>query len=292
MFVDIPFDGGDSSSCRGKSPSTPKRSRKDLGETDDFFYDEVDISPIGFPPVDDLKSPRTTPKRRKSLDRRVSSSLTDLFSSIQKDGRRVHQQCPISRSVDFSAGVGFSTPPRREMSVTPNAPRKSRSHGIGLDELSSVSRELFATTPPSSRPIRTTRLLSTSPTKPVTRRVLADDNVDYSSVMSIVGFVSSFIARCDEGNTTISSLVDLITSVSINHRTAVSATRAIFSLVKVVPEWVQVHSDRMRLVFNKELKTFDVLTKLRTLKRAQQQNQNLQAQQRLRHSLTSSRDNL
>lgn len=94
--------------------------------------------------------------------------------------------------------------------------------------------------------------------------------MDYSAVMSIVGFISSHIARSSERRIPLKSLVQLITSVSINHRTVNAATNVIRALAKVVPQWVTIQPNEV-LVFNADLKTFDVLTKLRILKRAQQQ---------------------
>ena len=229
----------------------------------DFRDTFEDISPIGFAPVD-FGSPRTTPKRRKSLDRRASS-LTDLFSALrEEDESSKRRGISVSQSVDLSAKSAsrYFTPPRKEarIVVTPNAPKKSSRRKKNVSILSSDEEEVLPR-----------RLFEESPNPIATPSRLLESSVDYSGVMSIVGFVASYISRTECSVVPISSLVALISSVSVHHGTCESATRVVRALIAIVPEWVTLLADQETVKFNREMKTFDVLTKLRILKRAQNQ---------------------
>lgn len=187
--------------------------------------------------------------------------MNDIFtSSSTRRGYLDELDTGLSKSVDFSrlTSVRDCTPPRTRsqsrLLEAPPAPRKpsrkaiSRSLPTSVEELPKP-RRLF---------------------DPVSH-LSSGSEVDYSAVMSIVGFISSFIARHKERKFPLVKLVELISSVSINHRSPVSALAVLRSLAKAVPEWVSVEkqedSREEMFVFSSGLKTFDVLSKLRDLKR-------------------------
>lgn len=143
IFVDIPSQLEASNPApRGRSPSTPKRSRAELKDDYSFFED---LSPIGSPKLNDNSldfEPRTTPKRRRpSGGLLMRSSLSDVFGSLTREEPVV--DLGLSKSVDFSkmsisrpespprstsASRDFTPPRTRSQSrvsqSTPSAPRK------------------------------------------------------------------------------------------------------------------------------------------------------------------------
>ena len=89
--------------------------------------------------------------------------------------------------------------------------------------------------------------------------------------MGIVGFISSFLTRSSDRSVPLSSLVQLIMSASINHRSSSCALQVITNLAKAVPEWISVtrQGGLEMYTFSDSIKTFDVLSRLRELKRQQ-----------------------
>jgi len=268
--VDIPSNlEAKDSAARGRSPSTPKRSRADLKE-DLSLFDE--ISPIGSPKMADGEI-RGTPKRRRSSSF-MRSSMNDIFST-KRDGRDL--DTGLSKSVDFSGMTCFQlespkaskstcardfTPPRtrsqsRLLLKTPQAPRKP-------------PRSIISSSLPNLDELPKPRRLFDQPDSSQSLSVGgAEKLIDYSAVMSIVGFISSFITRRNERKVLLSSLVQLISSVSINHRSPASALSVLRSLSRSIPEWVTVKKEGSNefFVFSSQMKSYDVLSRLRDLKR-------------------------
>jgi hypothetical protein len=90
--------------------------------------------------------------------------------------------------------------------------------------------------------------------------------------MGIVGFISSLITRSSGQRTfALSALVQVISAQSKSHKSPASAAAVLKSLAAAVPEWVSVSTAKgtESFSFSGELKTFDVLGRLRELKRKQ-----------------------
>lgn len=248
---------GASTVMRPSSPATPKRSRKDLGIAEDDTFD--DISPIASP---HMLSPRTTPKRRRS-QAPGGRSLLDLFSSLREDSGK-----PLAMSVDFSnmgslahvqpdvamVDESPSTPvSRRHASpVTPSAPRKPS----GRSSLSRSCPNLVVEMPAP-------RKLDFGGSDHA-----VPSDLDYSAIMSIVGFVSSFITRTGRYDVPIDDLATMLESCSNNFKSRESALRVLTQLAHASPQWIRTDSDGM-FHFETSVKSFDVLNELRIFKRNQ-----------------------
>ena len=271
IYVDIPQENKSGDLNRGISPSTPKRSRMELPLQDSSFGDLSPIPSGVVTVVDsvDTCSLQTTPKRRRSLRSTAptsSRSLTDLFSAVREealnhmdeDVSRSHsgrRQSVVSRSADFTGR--FYTPPRtrsqtadQRRQLPPLAPRKKPPRDErSLSPLPSPKRLDFSNmditrSPPTSFPI------------------------DYGAVMGIVGFVSSYLVRTNASRIGVNEIAEFISTVSMTHRSKSSAIEIVRSLVSAVPNWV-MYSDNSKeiLDFNRSVKTFDVLSTLRAMKR-------------------------
>jgi hypothetical protein len=264
IYIDVPQENillnanavgstASSSTAKPSSPATPKRPRVDVGLTDDTFDD---ISPIASPR---LPSPHTTPKRRRS-HAPGGRSLLDLFSSLREEDASMR---PSSRRPNLSMSVDFtnmrmeddssdqpSTPVavRKRVPITPCAPRKlSRSCPnlvLREEELPGVPRRLdFG--PPT---------LTTPPSSP-----------DYGSIMSIVGYVSSYLIRTGRFDVPLMDLVEMIQSSSSHYKSYESAEAVLKGLALAAPEWIR--TDGGMYHFETSIKSYEVLKKLRQLKR-------------------------
>jgi hypothetical protein len=186
-----------------------------------------------------------------------TQSLTDLFSSLREESERRMEDVsrvtcrrsalpPTSRSVDFS--TRYYTPPRTR----------------------SQTRLLGGISPPPA-PRKPTRERSTDLPEP--RRLFNDEDnqqsfhIDYGAAMGIVGFISSFLMRRQEHVVAVSELANFITSVSVKHRDVEYVSRIIGYLINAVPEWIVEEMPYETVKFNKSVKTYEVLSKLRLLKR-------------------------
>lgn len=271
IFVDIPSQlEASSSSCRGRSPATPKRTRSQFNDKDSSFDG---LSPIGSPKLCGFSpdfEPMSTPKRRKA-------SNTVLRSSVGDFGAALHRPAPLSqaeglsKSVDFSkipsfkvATNQYSTPKKRSKSDAcldpPSAPRKTRrSQRIEPEELP-LPQRLFE------------EMLGP---KPAPENVPASNiasNIDYVGAMGVVGFISSHLARTGDRQVALSELVQVISSGSVSHRSASSALVALGDLARAVPEWISVDRSAGSVDmywFNPEVRAMHVLQKLREMKRKQ-----------------------
>lgn len=163
-------------------------------------------------------------------------------------------------------------------------PRKSSSRDFTPPRTRSQAR-VFATPQAPRKPIRSRVSMSLPNFEdlPRPRRLFGDElpaqpesasnsttGTDYSGVMGIVGFISSLITRSSGQRTfALSSLVELISSHSKSHTSAASATAVLRSLATAVPDWVSVTSNlgHDEFSFAPEMKTFEVLGRLRDLKR-------------------------
>jgi len=297
IYVDVPQENKSSAMNRGMSPSTPKRSRVELLPQDSSFGD---LSPIpggsSVTPLsvgvdsqeatDQLGPLQTTPKRRRSLRSTAptslgSRSLTDLFSAVREEtlnqmededlsypNSRGRRHSIVSRSVgDFTRTTTPYTPPRTRSQTArrqrhnspPPAPRKKPLREI---EDRSISP------PPTPRRLD----FSASPYSPP-----ISFPIDYGAVMGIVGFVSSYLVRLDPSDTSpdvkMDDLAEFISTVSMTHRSRSSAIELVRSLAAAVPNWVTyTKEDGDTLKFNRSIKSFDVLSKLRAMKRRIQLN--------------------
>jgi hypothetical protein len=303
IYVDATQENKSSAVNRGVSPSTPKRSRTEVPVQDSSFGDlspiqsGVTVTPLSIgvdshEGADTLAPLQTTPKRRRSLRSTAptsigSRSLTDLFSAVREetlnhmddeDSTVVHhhrssrsggRQSTVSRSVDFTSRILY-TPPRtrsqRARSTPPPAPRKKP-----LAERQTV--EEMSTSLPTPRRLDFSNFNNANfdandadpPPAPVSF------HIDYGAVMGIVGFVSSYLVRLDTSTSSSSfeELVEFLSTVSVTHRSKSSATEILRSLIAAVPEWVMEtdNSSSQIVVFNRSIKTFDVLSRLRAMKR-------------------------
>ncbi len=265
---------GASTVVRPSSPATPKRSRKDLGLTDDTTFDDDDISPIASPKHN--VSPRTTPKRRRS-HAPGGRSLLDLFSTVREDTecRRQPVVQQLAMSVDFSNMGSLtrvqasamvedvesphhpSTPPSsRTRLLTPGAPRKCPRSVVSRSCPNLVLREEEEISP-SPRRLDFGQTTSEQESR--------DD--DYGAIMSIVGYVSSFITRTGSYDVSVSELASMLQTASNNFKTRESATTVLHGLARCCPQWVR--SDNGMFHFETTTRSFDVLSQLRVLKRDQ-----------------------
>ena len=301
IYVDIPQENKSSAMNRGMSPSTPKRSRVELLPQDASFGD---LSPIpggsaitplsvgvdSHEATDQLGPLQTTPKRRRSLRSTAvptslgSRSLTDLFSAVREESlnqmededsphsrsRNPRRHSIVSRSVDFTRSSAAYTPPRTRSQTArqrcnspPPAPRKQPLRERQDDR--SVS-------PPLPRRLNFSDPQDPQPPPPISFPI------DYGAVMGIVGFVSSYLVTLNITETpctvNMNDLAEFISTVSMTHKSRSSAIELIRSLVSAVPEWVTYPDDEDKdsLKFNRMMKSFDVLSRLRELKRRIQLN--------------------
>ena len=183
--------------------------------------------------------------------------MGDIFVANRREDCR-ELDTGLSKSADFSGIIARRdyTPPRTRsqsrLLKTPQAPRKPSRFLLSSSSL------------PNMDEFPKPRRLFDAPTE-----TSASAGIDYSAVMSVVGFISSYITRQNERKVPLSKLVDLISSLSINHRSPSSAQLVLRNLAKAVPEWVSVRVETEDEIysFSSALKSFDVLSKLRDLKR-------------------------
>ena len=284
IYVDIPQENKSSDLNKGISPSTPKRSRVELLPQDSSFGDLSPI-PSGIPVSslsisvdshetgDHAASLQTTPKRRRSVRSTAptsSRSLTDLFSAVREEtlnqmeddessrSRLGTRQSIVSRSVDFTQR--FYTPPRTR-SQTAEQRRQ-------LPPLAPKKKPLRDQDERSLSPLPSPKRLDFSYIVEVNKSTPISFPIDYGAVMGIVGFVSSYLVRSNEFCIPINEIAEFISSVSMTHRSKSSAIEIVRSLVSAVPNWVMYSDNKEeKLVFNRSVKTFDVLSNLRAMKR-------------------------
>ena len=283
----------DANSGNGREglPGTPKRARSELKDREESFDG---LSPIGSPKLCGFSpdfEPQSTPKRRKSSNSMLRSSMSDLFSRKRNEPTQ-ETDWGLSKSVDFSklssSGVRdpCSTPQKRTKSeATPQAPRKGLRPSAESEDLPNPTRLRF-----DASDEETPAVVEASENTPDNRpaSILTDVPVDYAGAMGVVGFISSYLAREGERSVPLSRLVQLISSSSVAHKTATSAHMAVRNLAKAIPEWVSVSRDSEGEIFNfsPELRTFEVLQKLGELKRKQMMESTEELRASIRASLT------
>lgn len=228
------------------------------------------LSPIGSPKLCGFSpdfEPQSTPKRRKSSNGMLRSSMSDLFSR-KRDEPCSDTDWTVSKSVDFSklpstssSRASLETPKKRSKSdVAPGAPRKGPREPSDRDELPGPIRLRFASS--DDEEPATENMLVNRPAG-----ILTNVPVDYAGAMGVVGFISSYLARGGERSVPLSRLVQLISSASVAHKTATSAHMAVRNLAKAIPEWVSVEGEIF--TFSSEMRTLEVLKRLGELKRKQ-----------------------
>lgn len=199
----------------------------------------------------------------------MRTSLNDVFGSLTREEPVVDPG--LSKSVDFSK-MSISrpkSPPRSSSASRDLTPARTRSQSRVSKSTPSAPRKASRSQVTQSLPNfeelpKPRRLFDPVPATP---EKVDTDSVDLTGVMGIIGFISSFLTRNNERRVPLASLVQLISSSSINNRSTASAESVLRNLARAVPEWVSVEGGMY--TFSDALKTFDVLSKLRDLKRQQ-----------------------
>lgn len=279
IFVDIPSQlEANNSSQRGRSPCTPKRPRSQVKPADSSFDG---LSPIGSPKQYGFSpdfEPMSTPKRRKSSSSGLRSSMGEFSQLKLHECAAFDRDSGLSKSVDFSKIPSFriptnqfSTPKKRPKLEAdrspPPAPQKMRRSSMNLDRDSPTPTKLFQEELGAKDVVESTENAPAS-----VHNIAKLDPVDYASAMGIVGFISSHLVRTGERCVSLSNLVQIVSAASVAHRTPTSALAAVRDLARAVPEWVTVAKESGSVVsykFSDDMRTSEVLQKLRELKRKQ-----------------------